>query len=75
MVRTHADQLIKDIDELSNQIEGGTGSLKGIRNLSQSDLDTLAMYAACIYCNGTWECHLMQPLGSVEKVLKAYKVF
>ena len=46
--------------------------LKGVKNLSNSDLDTLNMYAYCVLKFGTWQGRLMDPMGSVRDVLAKY---
>lgn len=47
-------------------------SLKGVQNLSTSDLDTLELYATAVLHTGTWKGTLMSPLGDIEKVLAKY---
>lgn len=55
-----------------NWDERGSFNIKGVSNLSSSDLDTLEMYAQCIYRHGTYQGRLMQPYGGVGDVLKEY---
>lgn len=55
-----------------NWDERSNFKIKGVSNLSNSDLDTLEMYAQCIYQHGTYQGRLMQPYGGVGDVLKEY---
>lgn len=52
--------------------ERSSFKIKRVSNLSSSDLDTLEMYAQCIYRYGTYQGRLMQPYGGVGDVLKEY---
>ena len=67
------EKLIKDIEKLrSTWDECSMFKLKGVKNLSNSDLDTLNMYAYCVLKFGTWKGRLMDPMGSVRDVLAKY---
>lgn len=46
--------------------------IKGVKNLSRSDLETILLYCDTIKKHGTWEGYLMQPLGGVGEVLAKY---
>ena len=41
----NAKKLLNDIDKKLDEMECGTVTLKGVKNLSRSDLETLQMYA------------------------------
>jgi len=48
-------------------------TLKGVRNLSMSDLDTLTLYAEHIILYGHWQ-GLLRPRGSIAEVLTKYGI-
>lgn len=72
----NAVKLINDIKgKIKNWNERSSFTLKGVKNLSISDLDTLQMYAeAYISSNGYGFDGLMEPLGNIKKVLDAYNI-
>ena len=73
----NAKKLKKDIEtKISKWNERSNFSLKGIKNLSRADLDTLDLYANYIINYGSYimaPSPLMQPLGDIEKVLEKYQ--
>lgn len=71
-----AVKLINEIEKkISNWDEKNNFTIKGVKNLSISDLDTLKMYAnAYIDSNGFSFNGLMEPLGDIKKVLDAYGI-
>ena len=72
----NANKLINDVEKkISNWDERSNFTIKGVKNLSISDLDTLKMYAnAYIDSNGFSFDGLMEPLGDIKKVLDAYGI-
>lgn len=68
----NAKKLISDIDKkISTWNERSQFQLKGVKNLSRSDLDTLKLYADAIIMYGNCNCY-MKPRGGVRDVLAAY---
>lgn len=60
------NELLKTINEKLNKWdERSCFSIKGIKNLSRSDLDTLKLYA-------TYNGKLMRPVGGVRQVLEKF---
>lgn len=57
--------------KLDNWNERSNFTLKGVKNLSRSDLDTIILYADTIARQGNYD-GLMKPLGGVGEVLSAY---
>lgn len=47
--------------------------IKGVGNLSRSDLDTIQLYAETYIQSGNLSA-LMRPLGGIAQVLKAYGI-
>ena len=69
-----AEQLIKDIKKARNNWdERSQFVLAGVDNLSVADLDVLELYAEYSLKYGSF-AGLMEPLGSISKVLDAYRV-
>jgi len=69
------EKLLNEIEDIrSNWNERSNFTLKGVRNLSQSDLDTLVLYAETYRDNFGSFNGLIQPLGSIEKVLDKYDI-
>ena len=69
--------LLKDIDKnIDNWDERSCFTLKGIKNLSMSDLDMIKFYANnyAKYGNVTNYGEFMKPLGDIAEVLKAYDI-
>ena len=69
--------LLKDIDKkIDNWDERSCFTLKGIKNLSMSDLDTIKMYAKNYDKSGSVTNYgeFMKPLGDKAEVLKAYDI-
>lgn len=48
-----------------------TSTIKGVKNLSRSDLDTIELYAETIDRQGSYS-GLITPVGGVAEVLKKY---
>lgn len=59
--------------KLDNWNERSNFTLKGVKNLSRSDLDTIELYADTIERQGNYN-GLMKPLGAVAQVLQAYNI-
>ena len=73
-MRNKANQLIKTIqNKIDKWNERSQFTIKGVKNLSMSDLDTLILYAETIRDNGNYN-GLMKPLGNIEKILQAYEL-
>jgi hypothetical protein len=67
-----ANKLLKDIKSKKDKWnERSQFKIKGVGNLSMSDLDTLELYAET-YINFGDLNSLMRPLGDILEVLKAY---
>lgn len=64
------------LDDCTNEIENwderNQFNLKGVKNLSLSDLETISMYCVCICKHGTIDGYLMEPMGCTRDVLKRY---
>ncbi|MFW6015515.1 MAG: hypothetical protein ACOCRK_03695 [bacterium] len=71
-----ANKLLKDIKKKKdNWNERSCFTIKGVKNLSVADLDTLELYATVFLQNGGYNFYgLMKPLGSVKEVLDKYNV-
>ena len=71
-----AEKLIKDINKKRlNWNERSMFTIKGVRNLSVSDLDTIELYANTYIRNGGYGFPgLMNPLGEVKEVLQKYNL-
>jgi len=68
-------KLRKDIQKARNSWdERSNFTLKGVRNLSPSDLDTLEMYLDTYESNGGNFSGLMDPLGEIKDVLDKYGI-
>lgn len=64
------EQLLNDIKALrDNWDERSCFKLKGVGNLSRSDLDTLELYA-----DNNLNLRLMKPLGNIKKILDIYNI-
>lgn len=76
MTIKNAIKLIQDIEKKQNNWdERSQFTIKGVRNLSPSDLDTLKLYADHFINSGGVSFNgLMNPLGEVGDVLKAYNI-
>ena len=72
----NAEKLLKTIDEkIKNWNERSSFTIKGIRNLSVSDLDTLVLYANEYLTTDERNFgDLMSPLGNIKSVLDKYGV-
>ena len=69
----NAEKLIKDIDKkFRDWNERSSFRLKGVGNLSVSDMDTLKLYAETYIRNYGSFRGLMEPRGSIAKILEAY---
>ncbi len=71
-----AKKLIKEIDnKITNWNERSQFTIKGVKNLSRSDLDTIVLYAETfIKFGGNGFPGLMKPRGNVEQVLSIYEI-
>ena len=67
-----AEKIIRDIDnKIDNWNERSMFTIKGVKNLSMADLDTIKLYAQTYARYESFD-GLMQPRGSVKEVLQAY---
>lgn len=70
--RKAALKLLSDIKKkLDKWNERSSFTLKGVKNLSMSDLDTLQLYANTLLNYGYY-AGLREPLGTTEEVLSKY---
>ncbi len=68
------DKLRKDIDtKIKKWNEKSSFTLKGVKNLSRSDLDMILLYADTYDRTGSFS-GLMKPLGEIARVLGAYGI-
>jgi len=68
-----AKKLLTDVrKKLTNRVDYRTTTLKGVRNLSVSDLEMLELYAQTIIQEGRYTGFLMEPLGGVGEVMNKY---
>jgi len=71
----NAKKLLADVrKKLNYKQDAHTVTLKGVKNLSISDLETLELYAQTIIRNGHYTGILMKPLGEVGQVMKKYSI-
>lgn len=69
-----AHELIQEIEKKrKNWDERSQFKIKGVGNLSCSDLDTIELYAETYLQSGNLSA-LMRPLGGIAQVLKAYGI-
>jgi len=68
-----AQTLLKDVQSKLKSNENRTVKLKGVGNLSTSDLETLELYAQTFLKSGSFS-GLMEPRGSIKEVLMKYGV-
>lgn len=69
----NAKKLLADVrKKLQFREDARTVTLKGVKNLSISDLETLELYAQTIIKNGQYTGLLMKPLGGVGDVMEKY---
>ena len=67
-------KLKKDVEaKFEKWNERSMFTVKGVKNLSQSDLDTLTLYAENTLMVGSF-AGLMEPLGDIRNVLQKYKI-
>jgi hypothetical protein len=68
----HAEKVMEDVrKKLASWNERSQFTMKGVKNLSRSDMDSITMYAEAIIRNGNYNCY-MAPRGEVRDVLAAY---
>lgn len=68
-----AEKLIQDVkDKKAKWNEHSQFVMKGIKNLSVSDMDLLVLYAETIIYDGYYTGLLMKPPGGVGEVIKKY---
>ncbi len=71
----NAIKLMKDVEMKIDKWNGRSITLKGVKNLSRADLDSLVLYAQkFIENNGYGFYGYMKPLGSIKKVLDSYGI-
>ena len=69
----NAKKLLIDVrKKLQYKEDMRTETLKGVKNLSVSDLLTLELYAKTIISHGRYKGILMRPLGYVGQVMDKY---
>lgn len=69
----NAKKLLADVrKKLNFREDARTTTLKGVKNLSVSDLQTLELYAETIIREGRYTGSLMKPLGGVGEVMGKY---
>lgn len=70
----NCEKLIKDIEnKIEKWNERSQFSIKGVKNLSRADLDTLVLYADTMKDTGSLY-GLMEPLGSIKEILQKYNI-
>lgn len=70
----NAQKLLNDIEKkIRNWNERSMFTLKGVKNLSMSDLDTLELYATTFIRTGRFY-GLMEPRGAIAEVLTKYNI-
>ena len=69
---SNAEKCITAVQKKIETNEYNTVTLKGVRNLSRADLDSIEMYARASL-NGTMS-QFMEPRGSVREVLEKFGV-
>lgn len=68
----NANKMLEDIrKKINSWNERSQFTIKGVKNLSRSDLDTITLYGEAIVNYGNYNCY-MKPRGSVKDVLYAY---
>lgn len=68
----NAERLIKDVNgKIAKWNERSQFVIKGVSNLSRSDLDDLLLYAETFKTSYSFK-GLMSPRGSIEEVLNLY---
>ena len=65
--------IFNEIKKCKLKNEYRLSSLKGVKNLSRSDLDTIELYAKTIQNTGSYY-GLMKPMGNVAEVLEKYEL-
>ena len=72
---SNAKKLLSDIAKaLNDGQECRTRTIRGVRNLSVSDLQTLKLYAETILKYGSYHPYLIKPLGGVAEVMAKYNL-
>lgn len=67
-----AQKVLNDVNKkIEAWNERSCFTLKGVRNLSRSDMDSLIMYAKAVIQYGNYNCY-MEPRGEIRNVLEAY---
>lgn len=70
-----AQTLLSDVRaKLSDGLEYRTRTMKGVKNLSFSDLQTLELYAETIIKEGHYSGLLRKPLGGVGRCMAKYNL-
>lgn len=69
---SNAQKCIQAVNKKIENMEYGTVTLKGVKNLSRSDLDSIKMYAEASL-NGTMN-QFMTPNGEIREVLEKFQV-
>lgn len=72
----NAKKLLADLQaKLRFREDARTSTMKGVKNLSVSDLEILELYAQTILKNGYYRSILMNPVGGVKEVLEKYSLY
>lgn len=67
-----ANKMMEDVrKKLANWNERSMFTVKGVRNLSRSDMDSIILYGEAVLAYGNYNCY-MEPRGEVREVLTAY---
>ena len=74
MNKNIAQRIVKDVQrKLDTWNEYSMFKIKGIGNLSRSDMDELLMYCDDLM-NGGFKQHMFLPRGSIKAVFEAYGI-
>lgn len=72
--KKNAEKLLSDIQKkIQNWNERSSFTLKGVKNLSMADLETLELYADTYIRTGGFY-GLMEPRGAIAQVLVKYNI-
>lgn len=75
MAIKNAEKLVKEVTNKIRNSEYNTVTMKGVRNLSRSDLESAVMYAETYINSGGYSfTGLMNPVGNVKELLDKYDV-
>lgn len=69
---SNAEKCIQEIEHKIETNEYNTVTVKGIRNLTRDDLETIKLYAEASIRGTAYQ--FMEPVGNVREVLMKFKV-